>query len=582
MFYTVEHTMKGKVDDILIWLENDMRVIENYDDEKIRVVFRANREGNKIVVTGSMYEINDASIPNKIQGEPDKCEGFVFEVSRINDERIMIIGHIAQDNLFIEKLFFTYLARLANAFDAEWKQEARETCENIKKELEKEQGWHWGFTEERVDKDTGRISRIFGRIPNEPNSTENNRTPQLLSFDEVDNIATKNLDSLDPETYNVNREPRGQNILYTITLRQSGNLLGCFRVEKRSDGVIDYGPIQGDSPEWNLVWESMLVRTLFRADGRMTEAMEEDFQRRQEAYRKQIQEKNSQQTKGDEEKCKRLRLSLIGVDFDIIDAEITRVLEQLDLEQGLSIQRKVVTPALIRYACPYEFQGLELQKYPEWVEIRETGNLSDEFSPEMSESTRNYYLKHHHAVITVFKELQKFETLQTTNIIADNMGGTVTYRRNEQGQTIITGGAINPGYYAELGQGASIKPGHIRLNHTTGGFQPGLYPSQAKDSIIKVASETLIGLTENIDSLETKVSKGKSKRPNAQIKERAMIWRELKSWIKLGNVAPKASECVVELKKKPAYRNKKISTKRMQKILNEGFAGIYDDILKNV
>lgn len=72
-------------------------------------------------------------------------------------------------------------------------------------------------------------------------------------------------------------------------------------------------------------------------------------------------------------------------------------------------------------------------------------------------------------------------TAQPVNTIADNQGGTITYRRNEQGQTIITGGTVNPGYYAELGQGAAIKPeSQIRLNHTTGNFQPGLYPPEVE------------------------------------------------------------------------------------------------------
>ena len=99
---------------------------------------------------------------------------------------------------------------------------------------------------------------------------------------------------------------------------------------------------------------------------------------------------------------------------------------------------------------------------------------------------------------------------QPENIIADSQGGTITYRRNEQGQTIPTGGAINPGYYAELGQGVAIKPdGQIRLNHTTGNFQPGLYSAEAKDSIIKVTSETLAGLTQNADTQAAKAGAAK-------------------------------------------------------------------------
>lgn len=44
------------------------------------------------------------------------------------------------------------------------------------------------------------------------------------------------------------------------------------------------------------------------------------------------------------------------------------------------------------------------------------------------------------------------------NIVADNLGGTLTYKHNEQGQTIITGGTINPGYKSVVGSdGVSIK-----------------------------------------------------------------------------------------------------------------------------
>ncbi|HNC09534.1 MAG TPA: hypothetical protein PLX14_12560 [Anaerolineales bacterium] len=78
------------------------------------------------------------------------------------------------------------------------------------------------------------------------------------------------------------------------------------------------------------------------------------------------------------------------------------------------------------------------------------------------------------------------------------------------------------------------------------------------------------------------VATNKPKRPNGQIHTRAMIWRDLKGWMKIGSVSPSPQECITELKKKPAYKNKKISTKRMQKILSEGFAGMYDDILKNI
>jgi hypothetical protein len=74
----------------------------------------------------------------------------------------------------------------------------------------------------------------------------------------------------------------------------------------------------------------------------------------------------------------------------------------------------------------------------------------------------------------------------------------------------------------------------------------------------------------------------KTKKPRSQIYERATIWRELRGWMKLGNVRPTPKDCIEELKKKPTYRDKVPSAKRMQKILNEGFGGEYDEILNHV
>jgi hypothetical protein len=93
--------------------------------------------------------------------------------------------------------------------------------------------------------------------------------------------------------------------------------------------------------------------------------------------------------------------------------------------------------------------------------------------------------------------LTAFGAVQPMNLIADNHGGTITYKRNEQGQTIITGGTVNPGYHAELGRGAAIMPDQVPLNHTTGPFQPGWYDSGTQGSIIEVISETLAGLAKS-------------------------------------------------------------------------------------
>jgi len=110
----------------------------------------------------------------------------------------------------------------------------------------------------------------------------------MLSFNEIDSIITENLDSLNPNSYQVSREHRGQSILYTVT--KLGKLLGRYRVIKKTDGNIYYGPIQGDGPEWNLLWESMLHRLIIRADGKITETLEQAYQERFNLYMKQMQE----------------------------------------------------------------------------------------------------------------------------------------------------------------------------------------------------------------------------------------------------------------------------------------------------
>jgi hypothetical protein len=175
MFYKVEHVMTGKVDDILAWLEKDVQFIENYDNEKIRVIFRAEREGNKIVVSGTLYEINDASMPLQIS-DFGACEGFTFKVSRISDERSKIEGLIVHQNMFVEKLYYTYLARLGDAFDTAWREDARKIAESLRKEIEKKQGWHWG-TVEKINEETGQQWTYHGaKIPNEPEPVQNNET----------------------------------------------------------------------------------------------------------------------------------------------------------------------------------------------------------------------------------------------------------------------------------------------------------------------------------------------------------------------------------------------------------------------
>jgi hypothetical protein len=187
MFYE-ELAIDGKVDDILAWLEKDLQVIDSFEGEKIRVVYRSKRDKNSIVVTGTLFEVNAASMPTQISGFGD-CEGFIFEVSRITDERSKITGLISHDlRLFNEKNYCLYLARLGEAFNAEWKQEIRALYQSITEELEKEQGWHWG-TVEKTDSATGRTWTYHSaKIPNEPVPDKRTSVTHLSSREEKDNL----------------------------------------------------------------------------------------------------------------------------------------------------------------------------------------------------------------------------------------------------------------------------------------------------------------------------------------------------------------------------------------------------------
>lgn len=74
----------------------------------------------------------------------------------------------------------------------------------------------------------------------------------------------------------------------------------------------------------------------------------------------------------------------------------------------------------------------------------------------------------------------------------------------------------------------------------------------------------------------------KAKKPNLQTIERATIWRHLSPWIKSLNVRPTAKDCLEKIKSFPAYKKKKITRQRMEKILSEGVSGVYDEITKRM
>lgn len=77
-------------------------------------------------------------------------------------------------------------------------------------------------------------------------------------------------------------------------------------------------------------------------------------------------------------------------------------------------------------------------------------------------------------------------------------------------------------------------------------------------------------------------AKDKVKHPNLQTLERATIWRHLSPFIKSLNGRPTAKDCIAKIKEYPAYKKKKISRQRMERILSEGYSNAYEDILKTL
>jgi hypothetical protein len=218
-----------------------------------------------------------------------------------------------------------------------------------------------------------------------------------FTLQELDRIVyNKLLFFLDRQKYKI--EPnkiRDHTVEYLIYSGEK--LIGVFKITQRADGIVEYiGNGAGNQdPELSNAWFNLYYKMLIPI-------IEQEEKKRSKLVGKESTTNANKEW-----------LRLQNVDFEIVDAQIMNVLERLDVEQGLSIHRSMVTPALIRYACPHEFEGIQLQKYPEWVEITQTGTLPSERPPEMSQVTWEYYLKHQRAVATVFAELRKFKTRET-------------------------------------------------------------------------------------------------------------------------------------------------------------------------
>lgn len=138
-----------------------MQIIESFEDEGSRVTFHSKRNDNTIEVFHKM----------RVDGEKSTLPGslsFSFEVEKVTDTKSLIIGKYQDENIHIEKLYYTYLARLGGVFSANFKESTTKRLAEIKAEIERESGVHWGWTKWRVDKRTGFRTRAYALIPNDP------------------------------------------------------------------------------------------------------------------------------------------------------------------------------------------------------------------------------------------------------------------------------------------------------------------------------------------------------------------------------------------------------------------------------
>ena len=101
MFYKIEYPIEEKVDDILAWLEKDMRIIQDSVNGKVRVAFQCQREGNVVTVSHTVYEPKELAEESRaikaakkyLHKEFEETEdslllrgkSFSFEIQRVTD-----------------------------------------------------------------------------------------------------------------------------------------------------------------------------------------------------------------------------------------------------------------------------------------------------------------------------------------------------------------------------------------------------------------------------------------------------------------------------------------------------------------
>jgi hypothetical protein len=83
----------------------------------------------------------------------------------------------------------------------------------------------------------------------------------MLTFEQAEEIVTRDFDILDPQVYRVERQDRGRfNILYTIFIHDE--YLGRYQVMKDTEGKVGYGST-GFNDKYDKEWDFIIWKMLF-------------------------------------------------------------------------------------------------------------------------------------------------------------------------------------------------------------------------------------------------------------------------------------------------------------------------------
>lgn len=141
-------------------------------------------------------------------------------------------------------------------------------------------------------------------------------------------------------------------------------------------------------------------------------------------------------------------------------------------------------------------------------------------------------------------------------ILADNMGGTALYKRDEQGLIRDVKPLANPGWTFEVGpKSIAIKPERIEQDQTTGNLQPSPFPSSARLN------------------RESKMAEEKPERMGKVFLRHKAIWKEIGFFYRSGEYKT-ARQGIEHMRKKHAKFE--ISTKTFDKIIKDGLSGKFD------